>query len=222
MLRLEPNISVGRIWDHDNRFEDEWIRPNLRFVAKGQTYFGADYVASKERFGGETFPGISLWSLWFNTRPWERVGFGIDYHGGQGIFRDLENPELADEDSWSVFADFKPSERVTLEVDWDHAASSSREREEKLYSGWILRNRLNLNFTRRWFLRLVVQYNDFSERLDVEPLLTYRVNPFTVFYVGTSSGYEYMRAEEFDVMEESAWKHTDRQFFAKFQYWFRI
>ncbi|MCK4573534.1 MAG: hypothetical protein KAU36_04140 [candidate division Zixibacteria bacterium] len=36
-----------------------------------------------------------------------------------------------------------------------------------------------------------MQYNDFSERLDIEPLLTYRVNPFTKFYIGMTSGYRY-------------------------------
>ena len=40
-------------------------------------------------------------------------------------------------------------------------------------------------------MRLVVQYNDFSERLNIEPLLTYKINPFTKFYIGLTSGHRY-------------------------------
>ena len=43
-----------------------------------------------------------------------------------------------------------------------------------LFAGYVLRTRTNLQFTRELFLRVVVQYNDFSQRLDVEPLLTYK------------------------------------------------
>jgi hypothetical protein len=68
---------------------------------------------------------------------------------------------------------------------------------------------------------MIVQYDDFSERVDVEPLLTYRVSPFTVFYFGSTSRYEPYQRDELAARGD-VWKQSSRQFFAKFQYMFRL
>jgi hypothetical protein len=84
------------------------------------------------------------------------------------------------------------------------------------FEGWISRTRLDLQFTRQFFLRVIFQYDDFSRGLDLEPLLTYRINPFTVFYVGTAHRWtDY----EDDPMGYGI-EETERQIFAKFQYLF--
>ena len=61
-----------------------------------------------------------------------------------------------------------------------------------------------------------------ASRLDVEPLLTYRINPFTVFYAGSAARYRRYEAEEFDDLTASEWRNSERQFFAKLQYLFRL
>jgi hypothetical protein len=64
------------------------------------------------------------------------------------------------------------------------------------------------------FLRLVVQYNDFTQSLDVEPLLTYKANPFTLFFIGSTLAYQ-------DYGGQFGMRQAQRQFFTKFQYLFR-
>jgi len=68
----------------------------------------------------------------------------------------------------------------------------------------------------------VVQYDDFSERLDIEPLLTYRVNPFTKFYIGITGGYRYYDNTDYTELDESEWSLDSRQIFAKVQYLFKL
>lgn len=67
-----------------------------------------------------------------------------------------------------------------------------------------------------------MQYNDFSERLDIEPLLTYRVNPFTKFYIGMTSDYRYYNNTNYTELDKSEWSLDSRQIFAKVQYLFRL
>ena len=56
-----------------------------------------------------------------------------------------------------------------------------------------------------------------------EPLLTYRLNPWTVFYVGATSGYaDYGRRDDLDLPTEAGLVQTSRQFFLKFQYLLRF
>ena len=71
-------------------------------------------------------------------------------------------------------------------------------------------------------MRLILQYNDFSERFDIEPLLTYRINPFTVFYVGVNNRYKYFDVNNDSSLAVSEWELSSRPFFAKLQYLFRI
>jgi hypothetical protein len=103
-----------------------------------------------------------------------------------------------------------------------YARMDSRERVEELFAGYIQRNRMSLNFTRNLFVRLIVQYDDFDRQVDVEPLVTYRVNPFTVFYVGSASRYRNFAADDYTALSNDDWQVSERQYFAKLQYQFRL
>ena len=70
---------------------------------------------------------------------------------------------------------------------------------------------------------MVVQYDDFERQVDLEPLVTYKLNPFTKFYVGMNSSYHSFNRDDYPILtSETEWKLNSRQFFAKLQYLFRI
>jgi hypothetical protein len=222
LINWEPSVGIGRIWSYAGRFEDEWVRPNLYFKFKGQSNLTLQYLVSRERFAEEIFPGIRIGSIFFNTRPTEILSGGMHFSGGQGIYRDFDAPELGDQISMSANLTFKPSQRLQIQPSWNYAQMESRERDETFYAGYILRTRFNYNFTREWFLRLVLQYNEFSDRFDVEPLLTYRLNPFTVFYIGATSRLDFYGAHDYDELDASEWKLSQQQFFTKVQYLYQF
>ena len=56
---------------------------------------------------------------------------------------------------------------------------------------------------------------DKQEFLSVEPLLSYKLNPFTIFYIGSTHDY-------WDQNQEGKLYRSSQRFFAKFQYLFRI
>ncbi len=223
-----PSINFGRVWNYEDRFKDEWVRPNVWFQLPAQTGWWVNYLFSRERFGEDVFDDIRIFNTGLDTRPSEMLGFGGNVSVGKGIYRDFDDPQLADQRSFGVYVRLKPAQRVDLQADWSYARMNSRRDDgEELFAGYILRNRFTVNFTREWFLRVIVQYNDFSDRLDIEPLLTYKINPFTVFYVGTTSRYQLFETgdydpDEFQIPTEDDWKLSERQFFAKLQYLFRM
>jgi len=66
---------------------------------------------------------------------------------------------------------------------------------------------------------LVLQYDDFDREWSIEPLLTYRINPFTMFFVGSTHAL----AEIGDASQGGpVYTQTERQLFLKFQYLFRL
>ena len=92
---------------------------------------------------------------------------------------------------------------------------------QRFYGGYITRTRMQFQATKALSIRLVVQYNDFRKNWDVDPLLTYRLNPFTVFYLGSSVDYGKIQPSSRFAEYEPEWRNTSRQIFMKLQYLFQ-
>jgi len=218
------NLDIGRDWNYETHaIEDGWIRPNVNFTFPHQTYVDVTGLWSGERFRGEFFGGIRTVAMEIGTRPAEGTQLGAFVRFGRLIARNVDDPFLGDGLITEAWASFRPMSRLTIEPTWEYQEIGRPEEGGKLFAGYVLRNRFNLQFTRELVLRLVAQYDGFDDRFEVDPLLTYRVNPFTVFYLGATSDYDQLQRESgsSDGTEDD-WELTRRQFFAKVQYLFRL
>jgi hypothetical protein len=241
LVNWEPSVGIGRIWDHEGFMDmdpgsftgaakDEWVRPSLYFRLINQTDLSLQYLNSRERFAGEVFEGISRASINVNSSPSEVISGGFHYTEGRTIYRNPEDPDMAYTRSFSAYLNFKPTQRLFIQPDLNYSRldrldkymEQNPDAERNIFEGYILRTRLTYQFSRELYLRLIVQYDDFSERVDVEPLLTYQINPFTVFYAGVTGAYQYYDQNDYTGLDQSQWEMTARRFFAKLQYLFRI
>ena len=63
-----------------------------------------------------------------------------------------------------------------------------------------------------------MQYDSFDKRFDIDPLFSYKWNPFTIFYIGSTHDLlDYGPSPN-----RSRFAVSQRQFFAKFQYLFKL
>jgi hypothetical protein len=123
----------------------------------------------------------------------------------------------------SLDANLKLLTRLSLTAGLEYERMKEPDGQTLVYDGWILRNRLNLQISREMSVRVVTEYDSFDDRFAFEPLLTYRLNAFSVIYLGMSD--EYMRfPEEPEAGEDVArsWDLGGRQIFGKIQYLLRI
>lgn len=248
LVEWGPSLDIGRWFKHngtinlnpseynDGQF-DEYISPNLYFQFKGQTTVQMNYLQSRERYKGTIFPGISRGWFYIYSRPLAWLSGGFEVTHGRTIYRSL--PTMGIVTKYSVWSRIKLTQKCVLLPSLDYARMDHRDAyleshpgtEKELYSGYIFRNQLNYQFSRELYLRLIVEYNDFSDRLAIEPLITYQINPFTVFYAGANTGYQHYQ-DDLDYwdpssdtdrsVDHSLWKLNSHQVFAKFQYLFRI
>jgi hypothetical protein len=114
----------------------------------------------------------------------------------------------------------RATDRMTVSSNLDFASLKNKQTQDFYYDGFIVRSRVNYQFTRKLLTRVIVQYNDFSERLEIDPLVTYRVSPFTVFHLGSSHRYEDFPAARDG--QPMVFQQTNRQIFFKLQYLFRM
>ena len=94
----------------------------------------------------------------------------------------------------------------------------------------IFRALTTYQFTDRFLLRNISEFNTFDTTFGLNLLFTYRVNSGTVFYVGYDDRFQQADHIERDLdgdgiddrlFQTTATKRTNRAFFLKFQYLFR-
>jgi hypothetical protein len=174
-------------------------------------------------FHGTQFDGIrrfngELWSDYsahFKPGMWVSRGSFIARNPRRTTQNPDRRPFLGDGLDIQAWAEIKPFQRLGIIPEYSYSQLRWPDGGEFDFAGYILRTRVNYQFTRELFLRLVVQYNEFEDGLDIDPLLTYKLNPFTVAYVGSTHDWR-------EVDGSSDLTQTARQFFLKFQYLFRI
>lgn len=215
---VNPGINMGRVWNFNGLRKDEWLQPQLFVQFKKQTSIWTAYLWSSERFQGIKFDGIRRFMFNFNSNFSEVMSFGFWVARGTFIARNEDPPVLGRNGAeYQVWGTFKPLQQLVIQPSFNFSRLEHPADGHTIFEGYILRTRFNYQFSRELFLRLVVQYNEFADRLNVEPLLTYKINPFTIFFIGSTYGYQ-----SFDPNRRSNFDLADRQFFFKFQYLFQI
>ncbi|MDD4050456.1 MAG: DUF5916 domain-containing protein [candidate division Zixibacteria bacterium] len=215
MDRLFVEFTAARVWNFDGCRQDEWAWLDLAGQFKGQTYVSVSYMRSRERFRDLYFPEImrvdieaeSIFSHWMQ--------FGFEITQGHTIARRQNPPIMGNETYLSVWGTFKPIERLRIEPDLEFNKSDKRHTGEILYRGYITRWRTSYQLTRELSLRLIVQYDDFDHDWQLDPLVSFRLNPLSVFYMGSTYDYREFRN---DLPPGSEWRLKSRQLFFKMQY----
>lgn len=211
------DVWLERNWTYD--MDDvKWqeVEPTVEFNLKGQTFVELGHSWNRDQFQGIDFEGMRQWWLYAESNASELIQGGIYLEAGDEISRNSDPPVLGDAFYVELFGDIKPFSRLAVEPSLIYSRLDRAEDGEEIFSGWILRTRNTLSFSRQLFLRLVLQYDDFDQQFNVEPLVTYKLNPFTLFYVGSTQVYR----EFADPRDELT--PVERQYFAKFQYLFRM
>lgn len=222
-----PRFGFGRKWFYDGTLLQEWIRPHGQLELKYQTDLFFEHQRSNERWNGKVYEGIHATTVDWDTRFNERVAGGGGVSFGREIWRSFgDDATLGKSLNVSLNANLKPTSRFVVSPSYSYARLRRHDDGSTLYDGYILRTRLNYQFSRELSCRCVVEYNEFGDGLSLEPLATYRWNAFTVFYVGYSGAYQkygpgtpYPEAVD---AEGAEWRRQAAQVFAKFQYLLRI
>lgn len=215
---INGDVNATRKWNFDGVKKDEWINFSLQVKLRAaQTSLHSSYMRSNELFGGIQFNGIWQAHTCFSTQPSGALSFGGNINYGHRIAR--HDLVMGKETSFGLWADIKPIDRLLISSSFSHVSSDNLNTGDNLFSQSIFRTRLSLQMSRELSARIVVQYNDRHNAWDFDPLITYRLNPFSIFYIGSTHDYRNLTIAD-DGPE--GWTLTNRQFFLKLQYLFRL
>ena len=210
--RVTASIWGGGFWNFQGERQRAVFEPGLSFTLPRQTHIGIGAAFQNELFRGVELRGVRDYSLSIESAFSDAVRFGAQVGMGRRVARTLAVPEIGEGRGFSLWATIKPIQQVVIEPSLTYE-ELDRIGGAEVFSGYVARSAFNYQHNRELNVRAILQYNDFAERLSVEPLLMYQLNPFSIFYLGASSG-----SRRFG---DLGFEPTERQYFAKVQYLFR-
>lgn len=214
---ITPELVFGRVWNYRGTRKDEWLSANLCGHLAKQTHFHSSFLLSRERWRGVWFDDIRRVSVNVDNHMLEAVQLSVYLNYGNTIARNVDPlPVMGRTTEVSGSATIKPLRQLIIEPSINYLKLNNRDTGGRIHEGSILRARFNYQLTRELSIRTVLQYNDFDNDLRFESLVTYKLNPYTIFYIGSTHSFWY------ELGKAHHPERSERQFFLKFQYLFRM
>ncbi len=237
--RMSPSFSLFTRWDYTNgRRESSYLdlgyNARLRFA---QTSINIGAQLTSEVFDNVEHNDLVSFSVNMNNQFNDMIGSFIHIDVGESIAR---SPNVKANQLYIVSGlSFKPFDRLYIEPDFTFVSGNDKELDVEWYHQLISRTRIRLQFNKKLSLRLIAQYvhSKFLEplgdgeygiyeakSLNVDPLITYKINPYTLFYLGSTSTYRNQLVDysPVDYYDKRDFEMNQRQFFVKLQYLFQI
>ena len=135
-------------YDYDGRIREQFAQANLWFRLPLQisTNFGF-FLVNNEMFGGIFHEGVrrANFNLSFSTFDWLRGNLYIA--SGKSIVRN-DNPYVGYVNDYELSGTIKPIDRLTLENSYVYYELLKSFGGEKIYAGYIFRNKTNVQVTK--------------------------------------------------------------------------
>jgi hypothetical protein len=223
---VEASTSANQKWNFDGVTKSRQVTTDLEYsLRRGQTQGHAELVLKDELFGGKQFDGTWTAHNCISTQPSGALSFGGNINYGHQIAR--KYLVIGKQWSYGAQADLKPIDCLLLSFSYSGIKSDCEDTGERLFSQEVLGAYLSLQVRSELSIRLVLQYNDCydlrrgrEKTWGADPLVTYQISPFTIFYVGSTQDYRDLVAG--GEGDPTGWTLTGRQYFMKMQYLFRI
>ena len=215
-----PRVSYRRTYDYDKVLQDEQMGASVSVRFARNIDVNVGYDRDMERFGGVDFWKSRL-SFGGNVRTSRRFSFGGNMGSGDQI-RFVDNPFLGSGTEFDLNMTLRPFSRLQSEITLDSSRLVDSRDDEEVFDVKIWRALTTYQFTDRFLLRNIMEYNTFDRKLLANLLVTYRVNAGTVFFGGYDARYDQGNRINAELFSRRSLLRTNHTVFTKLQYLFRF
>jgi len=217
-------LSAGgfalRTYDHAGTLTDETLQANGALFGRMQTILAANLSHNKQFFGGRLYEDLTRAGFNFQTQP-----SGVARISASGTFGetiDFSNNRQATQAQIRPAIELKLGRHVNAQI--DHTLRTLSAGDARIFRADLTQVRLFYHFSRRAFLRGILQYTQIdrdpalfvfpvereSQTLFSQLLFSYKLNPQTVLFLGYSDNRL--------GLQQVPLTQTDRTFFLKLGY----
>jgi len=219
--RIEPFYWSFHLYDTQDKMVETFNLFTLRFWLPGRSQFRVDTILSNEVFAGHRF-GRNGVGIQAQTQLTKQFFFALFFRHSESIYYDPTTPFQGYGNRAGSSLLYQPMEKLNLSLSLSYVDFYRDSDKEKLYDYTIIRNRTTFQVNKYLFVRAIVEYNTFTDRLTLDGLISFTYIPGTVVYVGYGSAYEKLEWMGQDYMESDRFLQTKRGFFFKASYLWRF
>ena len=197
--------------NYEGARKQRWSATGFNLQLKSQTNLNFEYfLYNEELFHDVRFNKINRFETQINSSPNSTIQLNADIAAGKFIYRG-DTPTTGKGHTISLAVYLKPTPKIELDLSYARSRLSDAYNGNLLFDGYIARGVAIYQFSGDLFCRLIAQYDRFRSAIDIDPLVSYKLNPFTIFYVGSTHSLS-------DFGEPFGFRLSSRQYFLKLQY----
>jgi hypothetical protein len=183
--------------------------------------FRLDAHLANEVFAGDRF-SRSAYGFQLGTQLTKQLGLYLFARRGGQIYYDPDDPYQGYGNRASLEADFQPTDNLNFGLALSYADFFREATGEKIYDYALIRSRNTYQLNKYLFLRAIFEYNSYRKRLTVDTLVSFTYIPGTVVYIGYGTGYQKLEWDGADYVDSDRFLETNRGFFFKVSYMWRL
>ena len=216
LRRVNPELNMEIRYDATGKLKEQFVELNLVTDWTNGLWFAAGYLpVNNEDYGGIFHKNINRWHFNMEANNLSKfITGGFYYEGGKFIVRFEDPTYVGFGHNLDIWATIKPFDRLRNDINYSYSELSKSAGGEKLFAGYVVSDKISYQFNKNFFLRVLLQYDLFSRNFTVDPLLSYKWNPYTILFLGSSHDI----SEISDNNGFGKYTETDRYFYLKFQY----
>ena len=172
-----------------------------------------DFDAFKN-FLGRDYRNLESNRFKIQSSPSESFVINFNLTIGRELAFNEAIPEKGKELTFNLIPLIQLSNKLRISPSIRYARLKHLESNEFYYNGSISRFSVRYQFNNFFNIRIVSEYNTFSDRFFIQPLIQWNPNPSTVFYIGGNQN----SLSEFNDDLYSIFRVDQTQLFLKFQY----
>ena len=218
--RIDPSISSSQTKDHfDDLFETS-NSASLRFVLWRNSNISLSYRYATEIFLSKKFDTGNI-NISGSSQFTKQFYFRLSYRNGKSI-RYISDPFQGRGSRAAASIIYQPTDKLSSNLNLTYTDFFSDSDSEKIYDYTILRGRVTYQMNRYLFFRGITEYNSFRKSLFTDFLASFTYIPGTVVHFGFGSIYEKIQWVREDYIDSSSFLETNRCFFFKTSYLWRL
>ena len=219
--RIEPFYWSFHLYDTYDKMFETFNLFTLRFWLPRTTQFRFDTILANEVFAGKRFRK-SGFGIQASSQITKQVNMSTFFRHTGSIYYDLEEPYQGYGNRLGSSIQYQPLDKLNFSLSLSYVDFFRDSDNEKIYDYAIIRSRNTFQVNKYLFLRAIVEYNTYSDRLTVDALASFTYIPGTVTYIGYGTAFEKLEWDGNEYIESNRFLETKRGFFFKVSYLWRF
>ena len=212
-------FSIGTKADILYTYEDYLKTISVDGILSIKTLFNTEINFTHDRdvfknFLGRDYRNLPSNRFQIRSSPNESLAINLNLTFGRDLAYNEENPEIGREFNFYFMPAIQLSNKLRISPSIRYARLRYMNNDNYYYKGSISRFSIRYQFNNFFNVRIISEYNTFSERFFIQPLIQWNPNPSTVFYIGGNQN----SLNDFNDNMYSIFRVDQTQIFLKFQY----